>query len=55
MPVSTLHWRAAETRPLLQGSRLTAWELLQNGIDVTVICDNVAASVLRQWLDSTDV
>ena len=39
--------RADETRPLLQGSRLTAWELRQNGIDVTVICDNTAASVLR--------
>ena len=38
---------ADETRPLLQGSRLTAWELQQNGIDVTVICDNMAASVLR--------
>ncbi len=39
---------ADETRPLLQGSRLTAWELHQNGIDVTVICDNMAATVLRQ-------
>jgi methylthioribose-1-phosphate isomerase len=39
---------ADETRPLLQGSRLTAWELHQNGIDVTVICDNMAAVVLRQ-------
>ena len=38
---------AHETRPLLQGSRLTAWELQQNGVDVTVICDNMAASVLR--------
>jgi methylthioribose-1-phosphate isomerase len=38
---------ADETRPLLQGSRLTAWELQQNGIDVTVICDSMAASVLR--------
>lgn len=38
---------ADETRPLLQGSRLTAWELQQSGIDVTVICDNMAASVLR--------
>ncbi len=39
---------ADETRPLLQGSRLTAWELMQNGIDVTVICDNMAASVMRR-------
>lgn len=38
---------ADETRPLLQGSRLTAWELMQNGIDVKVICDNAAAAVLR--------
>ena len=37
---------ADETRPLLQGARLTAWELTKNGIDVTVICDNMAASVL---------
>ena len=38
---------ADETRPLLQGARLTSWELLQNGIDVTVICDSMAATVLR--------
>lgn len=38
---------ADETRPLLQGSRLTAWELMQSGIDVKVICDNAAAAVLR--------
>lgn len=38
---------ADETRPLLQGSRLTAWELMQSGVDVKVICDNMAASVLR--------
>ncbi|HUS90506.1 MAG TPA: S-methyl-5-thioribose-1-phosphate isomerase [Phycisphaerae bacterium] len=37
-----------ETRPLLQGSRLTAWELLQAGIDVVVITDNMAAQVLRE-------
>jgi methylthioribose-1-phosphate isomerase len=39
---------ADETRPLLQGSRLTAWELHQSGVDVTVICDNMAATVLRK-------
>ena len=39
---------ADETRPLLQGSRLTAWELMQSGVDVTVICDNMAASVMRR-------
>ena len=36
-----------ETRPLLQGSRLTAWELMRAGIDATLICDNMAAVVLR--------
>jgi methylthioribose-1-phosphate isomerase len=38
---------ADETRPLLQGSRLTAWELARAGIAVTVIADNMAASVMR--------
>jgi methylthioribose-1-phosphate isomerase len=37
-----------ETRPLLQGARLTMWELQQAGIDCTLICDNVAAVVMRQ-------
>ena len=37
-----------ETRPLLQGSRLTAWELHKAGIDVTTICDNMAAQVMRE-------
>ena len=37
---------ADETRPLLQGSRLTAWELGQAGIDVTVICDSVAGHLV---------
>lgn len=37
-----------ETRPLLQGARLTAWELIQAGIDVTLICDNTAAQVMRE-------
>ena len=39
---------ADETRPLLQGARLTAWELLQNGIDVTLICDSAAASLMKK-------
>jgi methylthioribose-1-phosphate isomerase len=39
---------ACETRPLLQGARLTTWELMQEGIKVTLICDNMAATVLRQ-------
>jgi methylthioribose-1-phosphate isomerase len=38
---------ACETRPLLQGARLTTWELLHNGIDVTLICDNMAADLMR--------
>jgi methylthioribose-1-phosphate isomerase len=37
---------ADETRPLLQGARLTCWELMQNGIDVTVITDNMAGYVM---------
>src|SRR5205823_12294689 len=39
---------ADETRPLLQGSRLTAWELQQRGIDTTLICDNMAAQVMKE-------
>jgi methylthioribose-1-phosphate isomerase len=39
---------ACETRPMLQGARLTAWELKMNGIDVTLICDNMAATLMRQ-------
>ena len=37
-----------ETRPLLQGARLTAWELKQAGLDVTVICDNMAGWMMKQ-------
>jgi len=36
-----------ETRPLLQGSRLTAWELKESGIDVTVICDSAAGFLMK--------
>jgi len=39
---------ADETRPLLQGARLTAWELVQAGIPTTLICDGAAATVLAQ-------
>ncbi|MDD5255314.1 MAG: S-methyl-5-thioribose-1-phosphate isomerase, partial [Candidatus Omnitrophica bacterium] len=39
---------ACETRPLLQGARLTAWELQRQGLDVTLICDNMAATLMRQ-------
>ncbi len=51
----TLHARGEEikvycdeTRPLLQGSRLTAFELHQAGIDATVICDNMAGALMRE-------
>ncbi len=39
---------ADETRPFLQGARLTAWELLKDGIDTTVITDNMAGTMMRQ-------
>jgi methylthioribose-1-phosphate isomerase len=39
---------ADETRPLLQGARLTAWELASQNVPVTVVCDGAAATVLRQ-------
>lgn len=39
---------ADETRPLLQGARLTAWELSKAGVDVTLITDNMAAMVMSQ-------
>jgi methylthioribose-1-phosphate isomerase len=39
---------SCETRPLLQGARLTTWELLQNKIDTTLICDNMAATLMNQ-------
>jgi methylthioribose-1-phosphate isomerase len=39
---------ADETRPLLQGARLTAWELKRRGVAVTLICDNMAAQVMRE-------
>lgn len=37
-----------ETRPLYQGARLTAWELHESGIEVTLICDSMAATVMSQ-------
>jgi len=42
------HVWADETRPLLQGARLTMWEMQQRGIDATLICDSVAAQVMRE-------
>ncbi|MCL1810167.1 MAG: S-methyl-5-thioribose-1-phosphate isomerase [Clostridiales bacterium] len=47
---------ADETRPLLQGARLTAWELFKAGIDVTLICDNMASIVMKNgWVDAVAV
>ncbi len=43
-----LHVYADETRPLLQGARLTAWELKRAGVDVTLICDNMASMVMKE-------
>jgi methylthioribose-1-phosphate isomerase len=43
-----LHVFVDETRPLLQGARLTAWELAQRGIAATLICDNMAGQVMRE-------
>src|SRR6185503_1086260 len=39
---------ACETRPLLQGARLTAWELVREKVDVTLICDSMAATLMKQ-------
>lgn len=41
---------ADETRPFLQGARLTAWELKQDGIDVTVACDNACALLMQKGM-----
>ena len=43
-----LHVFVDETRPLLQGARITAWELSQLGIDHTLICDNMAAGLMAE-------
>ncbi len=43
-----LHAFCDETRPLLQGARLTSWELQNAGVDTTLICDNMAATVMSQ-------
>ncbi|HHW48791.1 MAG TPA: S-methyl-5-thioribose-1-phosphate isomerase [Clostridiaceae bacterium] len=47
---------ADETRPLLQGARLTAYELYHSGVDVTLICDNMAATVMKnKWVQAVFV
>jgi methylthioribose-1-phosphate isomerase len=43
-----IHVYADETRPFLQGSRLTAWELMKDGITTTVIADNMAGAMMKQ-------
>ncbi len=43
-----IHVFADETRPFLQGSRLTAWELMKDGIPTTVISDNMSGAMMRQ-------
>ena len=48
MAGNKVHVFADETRPLLQGARLNVWELMNEGIDVTLICDNTAAFVMQQ-------
>ncbi len=52
------HFRvfADETRPLLQGARLTAYELYASGVDVTLLCDNMSATVMRRgWVNAVFV
>lgn len=47
---------ADETRPLLQGARLTAYELHSSGVDVTLICDNMSAMVMKNgWVNAVFV
>lgn len=47
---------ADETRPLLQGARLTAYELQRAGVDVTLICDNIASAVMQKgWVQAVVV
>ena len=50
------HVFADETRPLLQGARLTAFELQSSGVDVTLICDNMSSSVMQKgWVNAVFV
>ena len=48
-----IHVYADETRPLLQGARLTSYELQKAGVDVTLICDNMASIVMKNgWINA---
>lgn len=56
-PVFAAHWQgkkirvyADETRPLLQGARLTMWELMKEGVDATLICDSAASYLMSQGM-----
>lgn len=50
------HVFADDTRPLLQGARLTAFELQSSGVDVTLICDNMSATVMKNgWVNAVFV
>jgi methylthioribose-1-phosphate isomerase len=46
----SIHVIADETRPVLQGARLTSWELMQSGIPVTLITDNTAGALMKRGL-----
>ena len=48
LKVKSLQCMVDETRPLLQGARLTAWELTQANIDAVLICDNMAGFLMKQ-------
>jgi methylthioribose-1-phosphate isomerase len=51
-----VHVYADETRPLLQGARLTTFELMEDNIDVTLLCDNMAAYVMqKKWVNAVVV
>ena len=51
-----LHVFCDETRPLLQGARLTAFELQESGVDTTLICDNMSAMVMKNgWVNAVFV
>ncbi len=56
-PIYTAHYKgiklkvyADETRPLLQGARITAWELMKSGVDVTLVCDGMAADLMSRGM-----
>lgn len=51
-----IHVYVGETRPLLQGARLTSYELYREGVDVTLICDNMVSTVMKNgWIQAVFV